>query len=166
MHAVDQNQSSTISEEEHAQIMKVIEKANNLDNSEALRVGKLVDRLDNIKKSALGNGSNECILCAQTFGILSSATAIVCIDCKMNVCTECCINIHNGNKQSKKNVKVYLCKICAESRELWKRSGAWFFKSIPNYILPPPKKTESRRGRSWRPITSTNEETPNSEKGK
>ena len=26
---------------------------------------------------------------------------------------------------------VWLCKICAESRELWKKSGAWFFKGMP-----------------------------------
>ncbi len=23
---------------------------------------------------------------------------------------------------------VWLCKICAEEREMWKKSGAWFFK--------------------------------------
>ena len=26
---------------------------------------------------------------------------------------------------------AWLCKICAESRELWKKSGAWFFKGMP-----------------------------------
>lgn len=26
--------------------------------------------------------------------------------------------------------------ICAETREIWKKSGAWFFKSLPKYILP------------------------------
>lgn len=26
--------------------------------------------------------------------------------------------------------------ICAETREIWKKSGAWFFKSIPKYVLP------------------------------
>ena len=26
------------------------------------------------------------------------------------------------------NMTVWLCKICAEQREIWKKSGAWFFK--------------------------------------
>lgn len=30
----------------------------------------------------------------------------------------------------------WLCKICAESIEIWKKSGAWFFKGLPKYILP------------------------------
>lgn len=33
----------------------------------------------------------------------------------------------------------WLCLICAETREIWKKSGAWFFKSIPKYILPSEK---------------------------
>lgn len=30
----------------------------------------------------------------------------------------------------------WLCLICAETREIWKKSGAWFFNSMPKYILP------------------------------
>lgn len=30
----------------------------------------------------------------------------------------------------------WLCMICAETREIWKKSGAWFFKTLPKYILP------------------------------
>lgn len=30
----------------------------------------------------------------------------------------------------------WLCLICAETREIWKKSGAWFFKSFPKYVLP------------------------------
>lgn len=30
----------------------------------------------------------------------------------------------------------WLCMICAESREIWKKSGAWFFKGLPKYTLP------------------------------
>ena len=35
-----------------------------------------------------------------------------------------------GNGTSHKET-AWLCKICAESRELWKKSGAWFFKGMP-----------------------------------
>lgn len=31
---------------------------------------------------------------------------------------------------------VWLCKICSETREMWKKTGAWFFKGIPRYELP------------------------------
>lgn len=30
----------------------------------------------------------------------------------------------------------WLCKICAETREMWKKSGAWFYNMLPKYILP------------------------------
>lgn len=44
----------------------------------------------------------------------------------------------------------WLCMICAETREIWRKSGAWFFKSIPKYILPSQKgaitKSRSIRG--------------------
>lgn len=29
-----------------------------------------------------------------------------------------------------------MCNLCAETREMWKKSGAWFYKSLPKYILP------------------------------
>jgi len=35
--------------------------------------------------------------------------------------------------------KQFLCRICAETREMWKKSGAWFFKGMPKYILPEKK---------------------------
>lgn len=31
---------------------------------------------------------------------------------------------------------IWLCKICSETREMWKKTGAWFFKGIPKYELP------------------------------
>jgi hypothetical protein len=42
----------------------------------------------------------------------------------------------------------WLCLICAETREIWKKSGAWFFKSIPKYILPSEKPANYRQGGS------------------
>lgn len=41
---------------------------------------------------------------------------------------------HGSNAQ-----KQFLCRICAETREMWKKSGAWFFKGMPKYILPEKK---------------------------
>ncbi|VVC95875.1 unnamed protein product [Leptidea sinapis] len=26
-----------------------------------------------------------------------------------------------------------MCNLCTETREMWKKSGAWFFKTLPKY---------------------------------
>lgn len=31
---------------------------------------------------------------------------------------------------------IWLCQICAETREMWKKTGAWFYKSLPSYDRP------------------------------
>lgn len=36
---------------------------------------------------------------------------------------------------------VWLCHICSEIRDVWKKTGAWFYKGLPNYELP---KVENR----------------------
>lgn len=41
--------------------------------------------------------------------------------------------------------RQFLCRICAETREMWKKSGAWFFKSMPKYILPEKKVRERKQ---------------------
>ena len=37
-------------------------------------------------------------------------------------------NSVNAGGDGGENLTVWLCKICAEQREIWKKSGAWFFK--------------------------------------
>nr|XP_008513001.1 PREDICTED: LOW QUALITY PROTEIN: rab effector Noc2-like [Equus przewalskii] len=49
----------------------------------------------------------------------------------LKVCTKCGIEASPGQKRP-----LWLCKICSEQREVWKRSGAWFYKGLPKYILP------------------------------
>ena len=39
-----------------------------------------------------------------------------------------------------------LCKICAETREVWKKSGAWFFKGMPRYVIPEQKRPALANG--------------------
>jgi hypothetical protein len=109
----------------------------------------LVDRLDNMKKLALGNGTKHCVLCGEKFGFLG-ASGMICADCKkvrahvapprttlilaalyrisifllQSMCTKCGIE----TTATKQKEPVWLCKICAETREMWKKSGAWFYK--------------------------------------
>uniref|UniRef100_A0A2K5E4M7 Rabphilin 3A n=1 Tax=Aotus nancymaae TaxID=37293 RepID=A0A2K5E4M7_AOTNA len=103
-----------------------------------LQSKRLVDRLENMRKNVAGDGVNRCILCGEQLGMLGSA-CVVCEDCKKNVCTKCGVETNNRLHS------VWLCKICIEQREVWKRSGAWFFKGFPKQVLPQPmpiKKTK------------------------
>ncbi|MBN3280519.1 RP3A protein, partial [Polyodon spathula] len=92
---------------------------------------RLVDRLDYMKKNALGDGVSRCVLCGEQLGMLGAA-AVVCEDCKKHACTKC------GIQCSSRPGSIWLCKICSEQREVWKRSGAWFFKGLPKQVLPSP----------------------------
>ena len=42
---------------------------------------RLVDRVENMKKNAMGNGSTQCVLCADEFGLLG-ASPTYCDDCR------------------------------------------------------------------------------------
>ncbi|XP_070184114.1 rab effector Noc2-like [Littorina saxatilis] len=102
-----------LSLEEQEQIMRVINKAEYLDHVEQERIGRLVEKLDNMKKNAIGNGTTQCILCGDEFGLLG-ASPTYCDDCKKAVCSKCGVDTFNCNKQP-----LWLCKICAETRELY-----------------------------------------------
>ncbi|KAG8122603.1 hypothetical protein E2320_018087, partial [Naja naja] len=84
-----------------------------------------------MEKNVLGNGSSQCLLCGEGLGFLGS-TAVFCQDCKKKVCTKCGIETPGGPHKR----PIWFCKICSEQREVWKRSGAWFFKGLPKCILP------------------------------
>ncbi|XP_022085712.1 double C2-like domain-containing protein beta isoform X2 [Acanthaster planci] len=135
--------SDTLSREEQETILGVIERADKLEVAEQERIGRLVDKLENMKKNALGNGSGKCVLCGDEFGLLG-ASPLTCHDCYKAVCTKCGVDTTNSFKHP-----ILLCKICSETRELWKRSGAWFFKSLPKYIIPE-KKVDQSRLQGWR----------------
>lgn len=89
---------------------------------------KLVQRLDNMKKNALGNGTNRCVLCGDAFGFLGP-TALYCKDCKKAACQKCGVEMGSvSTLRAATGSTNWLCKICAETREMWKKSGAWFIK--------------------------------------
>ncbi|CAF0886474.1 unnamed protein product [Adineta steineri] len=119
------NGNQSLRDEEMERIKKVLERAQRIELIEQERVGKLFDRLDNMKKHATGNGSSQCVLCADGFGMLG-VSSVSCIDCHKSVCNKCSIEtVYNQQV-------ISLCKICSENRELWKKSGAWFFRALPS----------------------------------
>ncbi|CAH1164805.1 unnamed protein product [Phaedon cochleariae] len=163
------SKSSSIGAEEQDAIVQVIQRAEQLDVSEQERIGKLVERLETMRKNALGRNPSQCLLCGDGFGILG-AQKVMCMDCRRLACQKCvidscagtsnrlylyqppeqpCVSLLHLTKsrgiwlkravacsQQHHLKEHWLCMICAETREIWKKSGAWFFKSIPKYILP------------------------------
>ncbi|CAF0749281.1 unnamed protein product [Adineta ricciae] len=116
--------NNSLRDEEMERIKKVLERAQRIELIEQERVGRLYDRLDNMKKHATGNGSTQCVLCADGFGMLGVSSTF-CADCHKAVCNKCSIEtVHNQQI-------ISLCKLCSENRELWKKTGAWFFRALP-----------------------------------
>uniref|UniRef100_A0A8C2X9G7 Uncharacterized protein n=1 Tax=Cyclopterus lumpus TaxID=8103 RepID=A0A8C2X9G7_CYCLU len=112
-------------------INSVIVRAEKMEAMEQERIGRLIHRLDDMKKTVCGDGQSRCLLCGEQFGS-PGVSSVVCEDCKKNMCTKC------GTQCSSRPRAVWLCKICREQREVWKRSGAWFFKGFPKHFLPSP----------------------------
>ncbi|XP_057190567.1 rabphilin-3A isoform X2 [Triplophysa rosa] len=120
-----------LTDEEKEIINSVIARAEKMETMEQERIGRLVNRLDNMKKTVCGDGVSRCLLCGEQLGT-PGVSSVVCEDCKKNMCTKC------GVQANSRPRSVWLCKICSEQREVWKRSGAWFFKGLPKQFLPSP----------------------------
>ncbi|XP_044846222.1 rabphilin-3A isoform X2 [Mauremys mutica] len=124
-----QRKNEELTDEEKEIINRVIARAEKMEEMEQERIGRLMNRLEDMRKNVAGDGVNRCILCGEQLG----SACVVCEDCKKNVCTKCGVEATNSRPHS-----IWLCKICSEQREVWKRSGAWFFKGLPKQVLPQP----------------------------
>uniref|UniRef100_A0A8V1AQ55 Rabphilin 3A like (without C2 domains) n=1 Tax=Gallus gallus TaxID=9031 RepID=A0A8V1AQ55_CHICK len=76
-----QRKMQALSPQELEVILEVIRKAEKLDVVEQQRIGRLVERLENMRKNAMGNGLSQCLLCSELLGLLGS-TSVFCQDCK------------------------------------------------------------------------------------
>ncbi|KAK5965602.1 hypothetical protein GCK32_004881 [Trichostrongylus colubriformis] len=127
--------NSGITEAEQEHIRQVLAKAEESRLKEQQRLGKMVDRLEKMRRRATGNGVTHCLLCHTEFGLLASKSyAAMCVDCRKYVCQRNCgvetLDTQHGEV-------IFLCKICSEAREvLWKKSGAWFYKEVPEFVRP------------------------------
>ncbi|XP_064824277.1 rabphilin-3A-like [Oncorhynchus masou masou] len=130
-----------LTDEEKEIINGVIARAEKMEAMEQERIGRLVNRLDDMKKTVCGDGVNRCLLCGEQLGV-PGVSSVVCEDCKKHMCTKC--GVQNGSRSR----SVWLCKICSEQREVWKRSGAWFFKGFPKQFLPSPMPISKSKGSS------------------
>ncbi|XP_066506947.1 rabphilin-3A isoform X2 [Hoplias malabaricus] len=120
-----------LTDEEKEMINSVLARAKMMEAMEQERIGHLVSRLDRMKQTACGDGHLRCLLCGQQFGVMG-INSVMCEECKKHMCTKC------GIRSYGRSTPVWLCKICSEHKEMLKRSGAWFFKGLPQQVLPAP----------------------------
>ena len=125
------NSRDSFAKHELEKIEEVIKRHNDLVRVEEERIGKLMDRFENMKCSQ-GDGHKTCLFCNASFGFLK-AKPFCCHLCQRNVCGKCKVETEKRQIVLPK----ILCRVCSEYREIWKKSNAWFFHAIPNYIIPP-----------------------------
>ncbi|KAM4617113.1 rabphilin-3A-like [Polymixia lowei] len=139
-----------------------------MEAMEQERIGRLVNRLDDMKKTVCGDGVSRCLLCGEQLGS-PGVSSVVCEDCKKHMCTKC------GIQSNSRPRSVWLCKICKEQREVWKRSGAWFFKGFPKHFLPSPmpisksstqQASESQEPRASEPREAAGQPPPHEPQGR
>ncbi|XP_077897209.1 rab effector Noc2 [Ictidomys tridecemlineatus] len=107
-----QRRSQSLSPAEVEAILQVIQRAERLDVMEQQRIGRLVERLETMRRNVMGNGLSQCLLCGEVLGFLGSSS-VFCKDCRKKVCTKCGIETSPGQKRP-----LWLCKICSEQREI------------------------------------------------
>ncbi|KAK1157405.1 hypothetical protein AOXY_G25060 [Acipenser oxyrinchus oxyrinchus] len=106
-----QRKSQSLNDDELEIILGVIKRAERLEQNEQLRIGRLVERLENMRKNVMGNGLSQCLLCGELLGLLGTPS-VFCQDCTQKVCIKCGIETTGSQKRSQ-----WLCKICSEQRE-------------------------------------------------
>ncbi|KAF3849230.1 hypothetical protein F7725_015727 [Dissostichus mawsoni] len=131
-----------LTDEEKEIINGVLARAAMMEATEHERIERLSSRLDNIKKTACGDGQSHCLLCGASFGP-QGVTAVLCVQCNKHMCSKCGI-FSNGRTSP-----TWLCRICNEQKEVQKRSGAWFFKGRVQQGLPPPLPLSGSRQSSF-----------------
>ncbi|XP_067339806.1 rabphilin-3A isoform X2 [Channa argus] len=118
-----------LTDEEKEIINSVLARAAMIEAMEQERIERLSSRLDNIRKTACGDGQSHCLLCGASFG-LQGVTAVLCVQCRNHMCSKCAI------WSNSRTCPTWLCRICNEHLEVQKRSGAWFFKGRGQQGLP------------------------------
>ncbi|KAH7731135.1 RBF-1 protein [Aphelenchoides avenae] len=121
-----------ITDAEREQIQAVLARAEAGKQQETQRIARMVDRLEKMRSRATGNGVTQCLLCQTEFGLLASKSyAAMCLDCRKYVCQKNC-GVETFDQ--KRGEMIFLCKICSEYREMWKKSGAWFYREVPQVL--------------------------------
>lgn len=119
-----------ISATEQEIIRNVLERSERIRQVEEERIGRLVEKLENMCNNAIGDGKETCLLCNSKFGTLKVVSK------RCDICGKCACQKCGVDTQDSHGDMIWLCVLCSEQRELWKRAGAWFFNAMPKYTLP------------------------------
>ncbi|XP_073874273.1 rab effector Noc2 isoform X10 [Macaca fascicularis] len=76
-----QRRNQHLSPAEVEAILQVIQRAERLDVLEQQRIGRLVERLETMRRNVMGNGLSQCLLCGEVLGFLGSSS-VFCKDCR------------------------------------------------------------------------------------
>ncbi|XP_047141601.1 synaptotagmin-like protein 4 isoform X2 [Hydra vulgaris] len=120
-----------LTEEEFLILSDVMSRRDAKQKQEELRIGTLVKKLENMRTNVLGDGIQTCLICGTKAGLLKDSLNY-CLHCGHLVCQKCGVDSKITTETSK---KLFYCVICNEERQLWKSSGAWFYNSIPKYVI-------------------------------
>ncbi|XP_022668795.1 synaptotagmin-like protein 3 isoform X1 [Varroa destructor] len=124
-----------LTDKERSMILEVVQKADRVERMEQERIVRLVTQMEKMKHCCvLGRGSGQCHMCGSPFRLLIS-NAQRCSVCAQDVCSRCGLNVVILQSGTMQRDVVWLCKICHETREVWKKTGAWFFKGLPGYAF-------------------------------
>lgn len=121
----------SLNEEEQEYVLSVLQRKERIQMQEQARVGKLVKKLDHMRNNILGDGVTTCLICGTKAGLLKDSLHF-CGSCGKMVCAKCSIEM---KPPSDGYGKYYLCVLCNENKMLWKRSGAWFYNTMPKYTI-------------------------------
>ncbi|XP_003739776.1 rab effector Noc2 [Galendromus occidentalis] len=121
-----------LSTQEVSTIVEVVKKADRVEQMERDRVSRLVKQLDKLRNRCVQGQKSKrtCNMCGVGFRLLISS-AQKCRICEKDVCAKCGLNAVVLQSGLNQRDAVWLCKICHEIREVWKKSGAWFYKGMP-----------------------------------
>lgn len=120
---------TTISEAERDYVITVLRRNEYIQIQEQYRIGTLVTRFEHTKKNIHGDGVVTCLICGTKPGMFRDLLHF-CGICGHLVCPKCSLEYRSTCDI------LYACVICNEGKVLWKRSGAWFYKTMPKYFLP------------------------------
>ncbi|XP_065830885.1 rabphilin-3A-like isoform X2 [Oscarella lobularis] len=140
---LDRGAVEGLSDAEKQLVEDVLRRAVEDDLIEQERIGRLVNRVENMKKTSF-DGFAKCAMCGDSIKAFGKSS-LVCSSCHKGVCNEC----GSGVRDETTMEIVVVCKLCEEMRELWKKTGAWFYGQLPTYVKSESlRQTQMRRSQS------------------
>uniref|UniRef100_A0A8C9H4P6 RabBD domain-containing protein n=1 Tax=Piliocolobus tephrosceles TaxID=591936 RepID=A0A8C9H4P6_9PRIM len=143
-----QRRNQHLSPEEVEAILQVIQRAERLDVLEQQRIGRLVERLETMRRNVMGNGLSQCLLCGEVLGFLGSAS-VFCKDCrKVRPCSGPAVPASQpGPAPVLCGFASWLPGVCVSATHLFGRQKC--VSSHPQAVVPALAPPPVPAGRGW-----------------